>query len=421
MSKKTWSLLLTGVLLASLFQLGTASAAAPEVPEEPNIVDPQGDANHHSWATGVGSGPYFTGADILAIWFTHDTDNLYMHIQTSTGARPDSLTFITYVDPGVGDDCLQLRLTTEGELNDAFTSVNRSGDCGDGTEEAGEVTEDVGPEDTSILTGIFPRAAGDEFADGNTLAGPNALVGHNAHAVSPRVGIIDDTEVGTDYEIQSEEPEPDPTMGPPPKNDPPKKDKKKNCKKIKNKKKKKKCKKQNKNKPSGCETFEPGERGAEAPLLEIDDSATEEAPLEQTVTLDESLSDVNPGPLPAPFEATTDVFNVQIKTEKEDVGLYALFEFPTRRDYDIDMFHTDGSYAARARGFNTAAETGLFSPGHGGEYGHNYEKLLGIRTSNCGGWTMEASNHLGEGGEFTIKLWLGEPETDPLPPGEETP
>jgi hypothetical protein len=139
------------------------------------------------------------------------------------------------------------------------------------------------------------------------------------------------------------------------------------------------------------------------------------------VELGQSLADVNPGPLPAPFAVTADAFNVQVDTKGDDVGVWALFQFPTHRDYDLDMFHADGSYAARSRGFNPAAGTPLSAKGHGGEHGFNYEKLLGIRTQKCGGWTLEASNHLGEGGKFKVKLWLGEAVTDPLEPGKATP
>jgi hypothetical protein len=68
-----------------------------------------------------------------------------------------------------------------------------------------------------------------------------------------------------------------------------------------------------------------------------------------------------------------------------------------------------------------ANETDVSTTGHGGESTSGSEKLVGIKTSDCGGWTVRAANYLGEGGEFPIKLWLGEVENEPLPPGQETP
>ena len=181
--------------------------------------------------------------------------------------------------------------------------------------------------------------------------------------------------------------------------------------------------KKKKKKPAVCKTFTPGEKGADKPTIKVTDAATEEAPAVQTVTLAESVADadlVGTGAL----QPSTDAFNIQVDSAAKEAGLYILFEFPTRRDYDLEVWHTDGSYAARSHDFNP-----LYSPnpdtysngGHAGEATDHSEKIVGLRTSDCGGWTAETVNWLGEGGEMEVTVWLGEIKNDPQAPGTETP
>lgn len=177
-------------------------------------------------------------------------------------------------------------------------------------------------------------------------------------------------------------------------------------------------KKKKKKKPAVCAAYQPGEKGADKPTVTVKDAHTEEAPLAQKVTLGRSMSE---GLVDDP---TYDYFNVQVDSKLKEAGLYVLFEFPTRRDYDLELLWDDGSYAARSHDFNV-----LYSPdprtywneGHAGESTDHSEKIVGVRTPDCGGYTVEAVNWLGEGGDFEIKLWLGEIKNDPQSPGEETP
>lgn len=187
-------------------------------------------------------------------------------------------------------------------------------------------------------------------------------------------------------------------------------------------------------KPSAkCAPFAPGEAGAEKPTVVLTDAATEAAPVEQKVTLDTSVGDADAvgaggelGGLPAPAGPGLDYFNVQLDARAADAGLYVLFEFPERRDYDLNLLHPDGSYAARSHGMNLMIPEGrptemTNEAGHGGVSTTSSESLVGIRTAPCGGWTLETANWLGEGGEMTVKLWLGEIQNDPQEAGAETP
>ena len=185
-----------------------------------------------------------------------------------------------------------------------------------------------------------------------------------------------------------------------------------------------KKKKKKKAAPAACAPFSPGaEAGAGKPTVVVTDAATEAAPLAQKVTVHESAGDLTFGLT----EASADAFNIQVDSAAPDAGLYALIEFEPRTDIDLNLLHSDGSYAARSRRWNTISETtdqGPFpvsSAGHGGEGTDHSEKLVGIRTSDCGGWTLQVENWLGFGGEYEVKLWLGEIKNEPLAPGEETP
>ncbi|MEA2516915.1 MAG: hypothetical protein QOG16_753, partial [Actinomycetota bacterium] len=173
--------------------------------------------------------------------------------------------------------------------------------------------------------------------------------------------------------------------------------------------------------PVACSAFTPGSYGTDKPTVVVTDASTEEKPLEQTITLDPSLGDADVVGAGQP-EPTFDYFNVQVDSAAADVGLHMLFEFPERRDYDMDLLHVDGSYAARSHDFNTICgqdQLSCSNEGHGGEGTSNGEHLIGIRTSDCGGWTTEFTNWLGEGGEMTVKIWLGETVNDPLVEGAE--
>ena len=186
--------------------------------------------------------------------------------------------------------------------------------------------------------------------------------------------------------------------------------------------------KKKKKKPAVCKAFTPGEAGAEKPTLVVTDAHTEEAPAVQPVTLPadftEGLGTIVPGGPGSPHE----YFNIQVDSAAKEAGLYILFEFQERRDYDLNVYHPDGSYAARSHGFQpvlgihaTIDEEQGNLGGHAGESTTSSEKIVGLRTSDCGGWTTDVANYFGEGGDFEVKVWLGEIVNDPQEPGAETP
>lgn len=425
--KKLVTLLASMALVAGALSIAPASAAeeAPELPAEPNITDPAEDAN-------FGALPVtFNGADILAGWFTHDDETISAHVQTLNDARAESVLIDVGFDPGVGAACMYIDAVTAGNFNDARVELYYEDDCGDQGAvpvEGGTYTVTEGPDGTAIHTITVPRAADPAFADGKTLGTPYINIWNNATDQTGAVGTYDTTDPGTDYVIEGGEP----AKTPPGKNNPP--GKKLGCKKGKGK--KRGCESKGKKSPkpgkpsASCAPFTPGEAGAEKPTVVVTDAATEAAPVEQKVTVDPSAADAAPvTEAYAVVPPSHDAFNIQVDSAATEAGLYALVEFEERNDIDMSLLHPDGSYAAQSRGFNTLAELvnvefpavgPIFTSGHGGESTTSSEKLVGIRTSDCGGWTLDVANYLGMGGELTVKLWLGEAVTDPLEEGAES-
>ena len=178
-------------------------------------------------------------------------------------------------------------------------------------------------------------------------------------------------------------------------------------------------KKKKKPKPPVCTTYVPGELGTGAETFTVTDTHTAEAPLLVPITLapafDEGILEiVGAGETPRAY------FNVQVDSAAASAGLYATFEFQTHRDYDFWAYFADGSAAASAHGFQpmidtqgTPADQSNTASNHAGESTATSENLVGVITPDCGGYTLEASNYFGEGGDFEITLWLGEGVTAP--------
>ncbi|MBA2724698.1 MAG: hypothetical protein H0U53_01805 [Actinobacteria bacterium] len=178
------------------------------------------------------------------------------------------------------------------------------------------------------------------------------------------------------------------------------------------------AKKKKKKKPKACATYTPGSLGAGAETIKLTDAATAEAPVEIPVM---SLGDADViGRLPAPFDPTQHFVNVQVDPAAAEAGLYLTFGFPQRRDYDLFVRHSDDSEAASSHGFNTVIETPLNNTdtNHAGESTAASENIIGLRTTDCGGYTLQVDNWMGEGGDMVVKAWLGEIVNDPRPVGE---
>ena len=440
--KRILVLLASLALVAGGLHIVPAAAAeeAPEVPEVVNIEDLVNDANYLNdqglltefQGDNATPADASTLGDILKVWFTNDATTVSAHIQTQA-AIPESgqnaaIFHRVQVDPdGAGETCLWFQGGTTG-LNNTQGAVANLRDTCAGADEVlgdGELKMAVGPEDTGIITITVPRDLHAALAPGGKLLTPKAETRnyHSTPARSATAPQIDNTKPGTDYALSEAGATPPKPVKPakPAKPAKPVTPVKNGCDNGKGK--KKGC---TKTPPSkACAPFTPGEAGKDKPLVTLTDAATEAAPVEQKVTMQASVGDLDQtGGMVD--DGSLDHFNIQVDSAAAEAGVYALIEFPARNDVDLNMLHPDGSYAARSRAWNTFIElndsaVGISVTGHGGESTATSEKLVGIRTSDCGGWTIETGNWLGQGGEMTVKLWLGEIKNDPQAAGAETP
>jgi len=453
--KRILTLLASLALVASGLHIVPALAAEEEAPTIPAVVqieDPLNDGNFLNDQGNRGTTGFqgdkgtpadgSTVGDLLKVWFTNTATDVSVHFQSEKpGPATTTIVYQAYTNAGEGSvgpnalGCLRWYGLIPGASNGQSTTyqgppvIKLVDRCNDGTSVysngvEGKFSIVEGPDGTGILSLTFPRAYSPFLTGAAPLTAPFASTSIAAGAdaagnVAPLM--IDNTKNGTDYVFSAGEEPTKPTK--PAKPAKPNTPVKNGCDKGKGK--KKGCTKPPK--PKSCATFTPGEAGKDKPLAVVTDSATEAKPLEQVVKLDASAADADLiGALPdaGPLAAAHNAFNIQVDAAAADAGLYALIEFPSRRDYDMNLLHPDGSYAARAQTFNPVVGTPgeAFSvPGHGGEGTDHSEKLVGIKTSDCGGWTLDVANYLGEGGNMTIKLWLGDAVTDPQAPGDETP
>lgn len=443
--KRFWSVIAAGALVSSAFTVGSAQAA-PEIPATVQVDDPKGDANaindqDNAYGTPLaGQGDHNqatvgNATDLLKIWFSNTDADVSLHFQTN--GDPNRLVYDSYFrfssNPGegaVGADktrgCLQWVASLNGAAG-AYTGATEgvlTDKCNVGTPVVGTLVSEEGPDKTFITTITFPRSYSPLLADGGSITTPFGVSRIVYYGPTPQSGAfvtLDNTKRGTDYAISGGAPTAPPVVQEPPvdKPDP------KGC--TKGKGKKKGCGTDKGKGPKGpkapqsCAPLAAGPMGAGAETFTVTDAATAEAPLEVPVKLDMSLADLDfEGVLPAPFDPTQQIVNIQVDPAAAEAGLYLTFEFPQRRDYDLFLRHNDDSEAASAHGFNTAIETPFHNTktNHAGESTSTSEKIIGLRTTDCGGYTLEVNNWLGEGGNMVVKAFLGEIKNDPRPVGE---
>jgi len=421
--KKFWSVIAAGALISSAFTVGNASAqeAPPPIPETANIEDVAADANFHSTLSGQATGPSLRAADYLKVWFTNDAENIYTHILTDGPPGAVPVMYQVYVDPGVGVDCLQFRGYTAGPNNKAFANVFADGKCGALNVRFDEGIKSLTTDKSQGLTTItIPRSSSDYFADGSVLSIPNGLTRVYVDGAGG-LGIADSTAEGTPYTITG-------GATPPPASEEPKEEKPgkdpKSCKKGKGK--KKGCgkgkggKTPEEPKAPGCAAYTPGEQGAEAENLSVTSANTAEAPLE--ITVDQKMGMANDLGL-GRYDGTAHAFrNVQVDSDGSEAGLYIRYVFPAYEDHDLYVNYADGTEAAHVGGFNAAPVNAVVinfdGTGSGGHSERGAEQLDGLRTPDCGGYTVDFSNYLGQGGKYKVLMWLGEIKNDPAAPAK---
>lgn len=454
MTKKMWSLVLAASLVAGVLSAVPASAQTPvtAVPASVSLTDPFNDANYLNDQGGTiptDSDDNVTPADagsvsdLGAVWFSNTAETVSVHFQTQLPApATTAIQYRIYTSPGEGSlasntlGCLRLFAVIPGSApgggNYQGKPYARLHDiCNVGSSAISNSTEatytvDTLADGTGVVTITAKRADSPLLAEGQTLTKPYAetitTVGGDTPAGSPTTFTntpkVDTTKIGLDYVLSDgsgakPEPDPEPTADPGKPSKPEKPTTGKDCGKKKSKGKgAKKCPdKGNKPKPPAapsCPPYVPGEQGAEAATSIVTAAATEEKPLEVTITAPPGVPEVSLGKV---FQ------NIQVDTAGAEAGLYVRYEFPVFEDHDLYLNYADGSEAARAAGFNPTPVAVFDGTGDGGHSEQGAEMLDGIRSADCAGYTLDMSSFASEGGEMTLLLWLGEPQNDPAPPG----
>lgn len=444
MNKRIWSIALAAGLVASSFAHSPAGAqdAPLVIPDVVQIDDPVGDANgindqdnaYGTPAEGLGDNDARSignATDIRKVWFSHTVTEVSLNVQLN--GDPSLLAYDTYYrfssNMGTGEvatdevrGCLQWIASVNGTAGvyDGPTEGNLTDKCNVGTPVIGPLAIAEGPDGTFIMTITFPRSSSPLLVDGSKLTAPfgvsRIVYANNVPQQGTAAFVtIDSTKRGTDYDLTAgtgTNPEtPDPVK-PPKKPNP---GKAKGCDKGKGK--KKGCKPAPPA-PAACAPFVPGDKGKDAEAIAITDAATAEAPIEKKVDMKLGWTDFTPSQVDQHSHV---YFNVQVDTDDAEKGLWAHLEFPDRRDFDLELTYPNGNQAAISGGFNPHHPSDLSDPGHGGESTTHSETLLGIRTADCGGYTLDVANAAGEASTVTLTLWLGEPKTDPLPEEGEAP
>ena len=443
--RRSFSIIFGLALVAGLFGAVPARAQTA-VPDEPNIVDPAGDANYlnEGWI-GAGQGEnHVTPADnssigdILAVWFTNTAETVSWHVQTEAVQPSSGAAYWTEVmtnPDGAGTYCIAWDIVVAAPTyqSDSFARVRD--ECTPGESIPAELTVEELGDGTGVVTGTVAISALPPQAADNVLAQPVAAMRHATGPIPsqvPQFGgatviqpTIDTTTVGTDYTITTGggtvvEPEP---KEPPGKSDPPGKGKKKGCAKGKGNKKgacpgKKPPKPET---PASCPAYVPGEEGKDAEVSVVTDAATAEAPVVLEFDAGVGLGGPVIGGVPVPPDNRTHNYhNVQVDTADSEAGLYVKLEFADRHDYDLYLLHPDGSEASHSGDFNTGYGTPVFVCGGattGCQGGSNFESINGVRTADCQGYTIDSVSFLSPGGDVTLSMWLGEVKVDPAAPG----
>jgi hypothetical protein len=448
MRKRTVALLAAGSLIASIMAIGPASAQdapAPAIPAEPNIADPIGDANFVNGSMihpAVGNN-HETGqdassiGDLVAVWFTTAQDKISAHVQVELPPPGgNGVSYNVFASPGEGPagantvGCIRFWLVLPGtnpgggsfqgppvaKLHDR---CNTGGNIWDSPDV--EYSLATAEDGTGVVTITAPRDLSPLFAEGSVLVGPTATsasptAGTTGSALTPTV---DNTDPGLDYTVATGGGAEEPPVGEePPGEEPPSggetpnpEEPKKDCKGKKGKA-KKKCKKNAGKpdpKPAACDAYVPGETGAEAESLVVEDVHTSETPLEHTLATSPGVG-AGRDPAGEGMFVSHAYLNLQVDSASETAGLWVRVSFPEVEDYDLYLDFADGTNAASAGGFGPIADGNESDS----ESAVGSETIIGVKTSDCGGYTLDVAGATTAGGDVTVTTWLGEQLWDPV-------
>jgi hypothetical protein len=364
--------------LAAVLVLGgvpsLASRAVARSAASAHIVDPRGDAYYEVF--GIDASPVVEPppeADVIKAWFTSSARTFSIHIQTV--APPPGPRTLRYE---VLTDCIEMvgLVPDEGEgltgdPQGYFYNFCEDGGIGYATTRVRMLSDGTGLVSISV-----PRSTSKSLQAGKSIVAPYIRVREARYVRfgwSPAYAEIERTKRGRDFMLP-------PTVRSVAPGEP-------------------------------CPSFSPSvpQSSAEnrtdalkAPTMEVTDSATARRPLvfkhRHAAQLSYMGANVN-------FRAR--FLNVQVQTQRKEVGLHARLEWeaPNADAFDMYIFDEYGTEAAQSVAMNSIPEdeTG-FGDGHGG---WGYEYIHGLGAANCEGFTIESDPLWTTGRDMRLKVWLG--------------
>lgn len=219
MAKRVLGILLTGLLIGIVPAADAQEPPPPEVPEVVQIEDPAGDANYLNSQGGLlpMEGDQTTPADLtisdlLKVWWTHDATTIAVNFQTEAPPPSGNASYLyrAFTNPGgdFADGCLWWEAVVEGPtfVGDPIGRIRDM--CSESDPIEGELSILELADGTGLVTVRVPRASHATFVDGGVIVGPTAEVRNVTGAAAARfvtAPAVDDTKVGTDYTIASED------------------------------------------------------------------------------------------------------------------------------------------------------------------------------------------------------------------------
>lgn len=158
-----------------------------------------------------------------------------------------------------------------------------------------------------------------------------------------------------------------------------------------------------KKKPAACAPYATAvEAAAEAPVVQVSEAATEEAPVVVEFEHPESLVQEHPA---LPDTQDEKYANIQV-TSKAPAGLYVKIEFEARHDIDLYLYNDAAEEVASSGAFNAAPVDPYFNAG--GRGGETWESITGFEAAPCQGFTAESIAYASPGTPVKMTIWLGE-------------
>lgn len=164
-----------------------------------------------------------------------------------------------------------------------------------------------------------------------------------------------------------------------------------------------------KKKKKKCAAYSATGLGVDAETTVVTAAATEDAPVELTLTSGPGAGFSSTDPNSDPLPTTSHVFqNIQVDSKAASGNLYARVEFTPTWDYDVTLRDPYDAMVAYEGDFNPATVAGPTPVGStsGAHAEPGVSQIDGYPALDCAGFTLDITSASTPGEDLTIKLWL---------------